>query len=255
MRHTHHSHVPSPLPVAVVVSGAASGIGRATALRLARDGIAIGCLDIDGHGAEATRTMIVATGGLAASAGVDVADADAVVAAVERFDRELGPVGGVVHAAGIGGRGRFLEVTDAGWRRMLDVHLMGAVHLIRAALPGMTARNHGRIVLVASEAVLNGHATVHYTAAKAALVGLVRSLARDVASQGVRVNAVAPGPVDTPMLWMDGPEPVAQELATVPIGRLLAPEEIAESIAFLVGPGGDAYVGQVLSPSGGTALT
>jgi 3-oxoacyl-[acyl-carrier protein] reductase len=112
----------------------------------------------------------------------------------------------------------------------------------------------GRIVTVSSEAVWLGHTSVQYATAKAALIGFTRALARQVAGQGVLVNAVAPGPVETPMLFDNTPTEIETERQTVLIGRFLQPEEIAASISFLVGPGGDGYVGQVLSPNGGTVF-
>jgi 3-oxoacyl-[acyl-carrier protein] reductase len=113
----------------------------------------------------------------------------------------------------------------------------------------------GRIVTIGSDAAWTGNATVPYATAKAALVGFTRALAREVAAQGVRVNLVAPGPVETPMLLHDSPERLEAEMATVLRGSFLLPDEVAESVAFLCGPGGDAYVGQVLSPNGGTVFT
>ena len=120
--------------------------------------------------------------------------------------------------------------------------------------PGCSRPGWGRIVTVASEAVWLGHTSVQYATAKAALIGFTRSLARQVAGQGVLVNAVAPGPVETPMLFDNTPDEIEAERKTVLIGRFLQPDEIAATIAFLVGPGGDGYVGQVLSPNGGTVF-
>jgi len=112
----------------------------------------------------------------------------------------------------------------------------------------------GRVISIASEAVWLGNTSVQYATAKAALVGFTRALARQVAGSGVLVNAVAPGPVETPMLFANTPAEIEAERASVLIGRFLTPDEIAASIAFLAGPGGDAYVGQVLSPNGGTVF-
>jgi 3-oxoacyl-[acyl-carrier protein] reductase len=237
-----------------VVTGAAGGIGRATALRLAADGAVVGALDRDVAGLDAAlggstdaddRPLIVPL--LA-----DVIDESAVRAALATLTERHGAVGILVNNAGIGGHGGFLDATQGDWDRMLAVHLGGALACTRAVLPGMLAAREGRIVNILTDGLWHGRTSTTYTAAKGALLGLTRSLALEVAAQGVRVNAVAPGPVDTPMFLDAAPEAVAAERATVPIGRSLQPDEVAATIAFLCGPGGDAYVGQVLGPNGGT---
>lgn len=237
-----------------LVTGAGSGIGRATALRLAADGLAVGCLDINLDTAEATAAAISQAGGRALAMGASVTDAAAVGAAVERVAAEIGPVSVLVNNAGVAGSGKFVDASFEAWRRVLDVHVDGAFHVTRAVLPGMLEAGWGRIVNIASEAVWLGNTSVQYATAKAALVGFTRSLARQVARRGVLVNAVAPGPVETPMFFDNTPAEIEAERRTVLIGRLLVPEDIAATIAFLVGPGGDTYVGQVISPNGGTVF-
>ena len=243
---------------AALVSGAASGIGRATAIRLAADGALVGCLDRDGGGAARTADGIVASGGRAVALDADVTDPVAVGAAVDTLagvrDDGRSSVDILVNNAGVPGGGRFVEVDHREWRRVLDVHVDGAFHLTRATLPGMIEAGWGRIVNVSSESVWLGNQSVQYVTAKAALIGFTRALAYQVAPDGVRVNAVAPGPVATPMLLDGDPANIETERQTVRIGRFLEPEEIAATIAFLAGPGGDAYVGQVLSPNGGTVF-
>ena len=237
-----------------LVTGAASGIGRSTAVRLAADGAAVGCLDRSADGVMGAADGIVAGGGRAIALPADITDPVAVGAAVGRLVREIGPVAILVNNAGVPGGGAFTDITFEEWRRVLDVHVDGTFHVTKAVLPGMTAAGWGRIVNICSEAVWLGNQSVQYVTAKAALVGFTRSLAYQLAPSGILVNAVAPGPVDTPMLRDNDPGAIDAELASVRIGRLLEPDEIAASIAFLVGPGGDAYVGQVLSPNGGTVF-
>lgn len=237
-----------------LITGAGSGIGRATALRLAADGAAVGCVGLGADGLAGVAAEIRTAGGRALAVVADVTDRAAVDAAVAAVGMELGPIGILVNNAGIPGAGRFVDVTFEDWQRVLDVHVTGAFHVTQAALPAMLGAGWGRIVLVASEAVWLGQTSVQYATAKAALVGFTRSLARQVAAAGVLVNAVAPGPVETPMLFDNTSEAIEAERATVLIGRFLTPGEIAASIAFLAGPGGDAYVGQVLSPNGGTVF-
>lgn len=242
----------APAQVAIV-TGAASGIGRATVRRLLDEGYRVGGLDIDGAGLRV----------LAAEAGVgdrltvatmDVADTGAVPAAMTALARDLGPVFALVNVAGIGGSGAFLDTDPAAWERVLGVHLGGTVACTRAVLPAMLDRGSGRIVNLLTDGLWHGRTTVAYTTAKGAILGFTRALAVEVADRGVRVNAVAPGPVATPMLLDGDPEEVAAELRTVPLRRALQPDEVAATISFLLGPGGEPYVGQVLGPNGGTVF-
>jgi 3-oxoacyl-[acyl-carrier protein] reductase len=233
-----------------LVTGAASGIGRSTALRLAADGAFVGCLDRDGEGAAKTAAEIEAASGGAVGLTADVTDPSAVAAAVG----SLAPVDILVNNAGVPGGGRFVDIDHGEWRRVIDVHVDGAFHLTQAVLPGMLEAGWGRIVNVSSESIWLGNQSVQYVTAKAALLGFTRALAFHVAPSGVLVNAVAPGPVATPMLLDGDPANIEGERQHVRIGRFLEPEEIAATIAFLAGPGGDAYVGQVLSPNGGTVF-
>jgi 3-oxoacyl-[acyl-carrier protein] reductase len=237
-----------------LVTGAASGIGRATAVRLAVDGAVVGCLDRDGDGAGEVVTAIEAAGGRARGLAADVTDADRVRAAIAGMTGDTGPISILVNNAGVPGTGRFVDLSYEEWRRVLDVHVDGAFHVTKAVLPGMVAGGRGRIVNIASEAVWLGNQSVQYVTAKAALVGFTRGLAYQLAPSGIRVNAVAPGPVDTPMLRDNEPAAIAAELASVRIGRFLEADEIAATVAFLAGPGGEPYVGQVLSPNGGTVF-
>ena len=237
-----------------LVTGAASGIGLATALRLAADGAAVGCLDLDAVGADRTAATIGANGGPAIGLAADVSDAVAVGAAVDRLGAELGAPTILVNNAGIPGGGRFTNVTFEDWRRVLDVHVDGTFHVTQAVLPTMIDAGWGRVVNICSESVWLGNQSVQYVTAKAALVGFTRSLAYQLAPDGILVNGVAPGPVDTPMLRDNDADAIEAELASVRIGRFLAPDEVAATIAFLVGPGGDSYVGQILSPNGGTVF-
>jgi 3-oxoacyl-[acyl-carrier protein] reductase len=214
----------------------------------------VGCLDRNAAGADETVAAIVASGGQAAALYADVTNSGEVAAAATRIGDELGPASILVNNAGLAGAGRFVDVSLEDWQRVVDSHVLGAFLVTRAVLPAMVAGGWGRIVLIASEAVWLGHTSVQYATAKAALVGFTRSLARQVAAQGVNVNAVAPGPVETPMFLDNTPDEIEAERRSVLIGRVLQPSEIAATIAFLAGPGGDAYVGQVLSPNGGTVF-
>jgi len=237
-----------------LVTGAGSGIGRATAIRLATLGAAIGCLGRTAAKVEAVSAEITQAGGRALALHADVTDPGGVADAIEKLRSQLGPADILVNNAGLAGEGRFVDVTLERWQRVVDSHVLGAFLCTHAVLPGMLEKGWGRVILVASEAVWLGHTSVQYATAKAALIGFTRALARQVAGDGVLVNAVAPGPVETPMLFDNTPDEIEAERQTVLIGRFLQPDEIAATIAFLVGPGGDGYVGQVLSPNGGTVF-
>lgn len=227
-------------PVAVV-TGAASGIGAAIATELSSRGWKVAGLDLRHSDWDA-------------SYEVDVSDADAVAKAVSASIRALGPLDGTVSAAGHYAMTPFTEIGQDDWRRMLRVHLGGAMHLARAAAPGMVARRSGSIVAITSElAIGGGGGDAHYAAAKGAVIGFVRSLAAELAPHGVRVNGVAPGPTDTPMLAADSPWRAPDYLATLPLGRLVAPEEIALVVAHLLEEVTFA-TGEIVSPNAGAVI-
>ena len=229
-----------PAPIAAV-TGAAGGIGAAIASELSNRGWRIAGLDLRSSDWDA-------------SYEVDVADAESVTRAVGDIERNLGPLDAVVSAAGHYAMTPAAEIEPADWQRMLRVHLGGALHLARAAAPGMVHRGSGSIVAITSElAIGGGSGDAHYAAAKGAIIGLVRSLAVELAPHGVRVNAVAPGPTDTPLLAADSPWREPEYLATLPLGRLVAPEEVALVVAFLVEEGTFA-TGEIVSPNAGAVI-
>ncbi|KWX66688.1 SDR family NAD(P)-dependent oxidoreductase [Mycobacterium sp. NAZ190054] len=207
-------------PVALV-TGAASGIGAAVVESLTARGYTVGCLDLKPGTGEN-------------SVAADVSDADAVAGAVNRLRERLGPVSAVVTSAGYYEMAPVSDISADAWRRMLRVHLGGLVNVARATLPDLIAAR-GSLVAVASElAVGGGDEDAHYAAAKGAILGLVRSLAAEVADRGVRVNAVAPGPTDTPLLAADSPWRAPEYLQTLPLRRLTTPAEVARCVEFLV---------------------
>jgi 2-hydroxycyclohexanecarboxyl-CoA dehydrogenase len=146
------------------------------------------------------------------------------------------------------------DIDVARWRRMLAVHLGGAVNACRAVLPGMLARGTGTVITITSELALGGGGNdVHYVAAKGAVLGLTRSLGVELAAKGIRVNSVAPGPTDTPLLAPDSPSRAPEYLRTLPLGRLVTPGEVAATVLFLVEEG-TYFQGQTISPNAGAVI-
>src|SRR5262245_37962222 len=237
-----------------LVTGAASGIGRAIARRLASDGAAIAVLDIDRSGADAVAAEITATGGKSVAVTADVSDGAAIREAVGRARADLGPLHILVNNAGVCSFFPFDVLEEAEWDRMFAVHVKGAFHCTKAALPDMVASKWGRVVNVSSVGGLKcSPALTHYAAAKAALVGFTRALSTEVGVHGVTVNAIAPGLVDTPLLVRSRmPETILTTQATqLPVRRIGQPEDIAAACAYLVSPEASYVTGQILSPNGG----
>jgi 2-hydroxycyclohexanecarboxyl-CoA dehydrogenase len=224
-----------------LVTGAASGIGAEVSRLLADRGWRVAGLDLDRSETELALQ-------------VDVADRAAVRDAAERVAAELGPVRLLVTAAGTYEMAPIGEIDSERWRRMLEVHLGGVVNACWAVLPGMLAAESGLIVTISSElALAGGSGDAHYAAAKGAIIGFTRSLAIELASRGIRVNSVAPGPTDTPLLAPDSPWRAPSYLETLPLRRLVRPEEVAQTVALLVEEGG-YFTGQTLSPNAGAVI-
>ena len=220
-----------------IVTGSASGIGAAVTTALETDGYAVAGLDIHSS----------------APYVVDVSDSAEVDQTIKRVVADLGPVDAVVSAAGHYEMVPIADITRQQLHRMLRVHLGGLRNITRSVLPSMLERGSGSIVAIASELAIGGDdCGAHYTAAKGAIIGLVRSLAVEVAGRGVRVNAVAPGPTDTPLLAADSPWRAPEYLETIPNRRLTRPDEIAEVVRFLLDT--EFCVGEVLSPNGGAVI-
>ena len=243
-------------PYPAIVVGAASGIGRAAAEFLARKGIAVGCVDRDEAGAEEAAEAIRRAGGTAIPATADVTDGATVRPAVERVAREFGPVQALVNCAGVTGKTNVkahavdLEDFDAVCR----INLRGALVLSQAVLPQMQAQNYGRILHVASIAGKEGNAGMTaYSASKAGLIGLVKSMAKDYAETGITINALAPAVILTPMVEALPQATVDYMTAKIPMRRCGTLEEVSEMIAWIVSPACSFTTGFTFDLSGGRA--
>jgi NAD(P)-dependent dehydrogenase (short-subunit alcohol dehydrogenase family) len=229
------------VPVAVI-TGAASGIGAACARRLRAAGWRTAGLDLNDSDTDLPT-------------GLDVTDAGLVRAAVDAAADRFGRLDLMVTAAGYYEEGLDVaEISRAQWDRMLAVLLGGTVNAFHAALPHLRRRGRGGLIAISSELALAGSATdLHYVAAKGAVLGLVKSLAMEVAHTGIRVNAVAPGPTDTRLLAPDSLWREPSYLATLPLRRLVQPEEVASTVYYLATEG-SMYCGEVLSPNAGAVI-
>jgi 3-oxoacyl-[acyl-carrier protein] reductase len=238
-----------------IVTGAGSGIGRATAFLLARDGYAVVVNDQHAERAAQVSAEIAAAGGRAIGIAGDVSDEADVTAIADGARKKFGAVTVLVNNAGIVHQALFVNLTPADWDRMFAVHVRGTFLCTRAVLPEMLARGAGAIVNVASQlGQIGGIELVHYSAAKAAIIGMTKSLAREVSKQGVRVNAVAPGPITTPLTLSLSEDWRRDKAAGLPLGRFGEPEEVAAAIAFLASDAASLFVGQTLGPNSGDVM-
>lgn len=242
----------------IVVTGGALGIGRATSELLAERGAAIAILDRDEPAGQDTCRSVEAGGGRALFKPVNVADFRAVEAAVQEAAEAFGGINAVVANAGIQRYGTALTTSDDEWEEVIHVNLKGAWNVARATLPFMQAAGGGAVVNVSSvQALATQPHVMAYTVSKHGLIGLTRSMAIDFAPQKIRVNAVCPGSVDTPMLrWAASLDPDPQSVIDTcnrmhPLGRIAAPREIAEVIAFLLHDSSSFVTGAVWTVDGG----
>ena len=237
-----------------LVTGASRGIGRAIALRLARRGASVACLATAAERARETAERCTELGGKSQAFGVDVGQTAAVAEVVGQVQEELGGLWLLVNNAGITRDSLLMRMSEADFDAVIETNLKGTWNFLRAAArPLMKGR--GRIVNVSSVVGLSGNAgQANYAASKAGIVGLTLSMAKELASRGVCVNAVAPGFVATDMTAALDEKAAAQLAADIPLGRIAGPDEIARAVEFLAGPGGDYITGQTLVIDGGLSL-
>lgn len=238
---------------AALITGASGALGRAIAERLAGHGFAL-ALHYRNGGAEARRLQkaLEAKGVRALAVQADICVPAQVEAMIHRVERELGPLEVVVNNAGLVRDRTIHKLTDDDWNVVLDTNLRGAFHICRAVVPAMRQRRSGRIVNISSiVGAMGNYGQVNYSASKAGLIGLTKSLARELARDQVTVNAICPGFMDTPMVRAV-PEPVQQKLIEqIPLGRFGEPSAVGEAVLYLAGPGGAWVTGQVLHVNGG----
>ncbi|MGW4567482.1 3-oxoacyl-ACP reductase FabG [Streptomyces sp. NPDC004561] len=248
----------TPAHRVAIVTGAARGIGAATARRLARDGFAVAVLDLDEAACADTVTAIEKDGGRALAVGVDVADAERVESAVARVAAELGPPVVLVNNAGITRDNLLFKMAEADWDAVLGVHLRGAFLMSKAAQAHMTKAGWGRIVNLSSVSALGNRGQANYSTAKAGLQGFTKTLSIELGKFGVTVNAVAPGFIVTEMteataerLGVPFEEFKAKRAAVTPVPRVGEPDDIAHAVSFFASEGAGFVTGQVLYVAGG----
>jgi 3-oxoacyl-[acyl-carrier protein] reductase len=241
-----------------IVTGAARGIGAATALKLAQDGFAVAVLDLNEADAKGTVAAIEAAGGRALAVGADVSDAEQVQAAVDRVAAELGGPTVLVNNAGITRDNMLFKMTETDWDMVMNVHLRGAFLMTRAAQKYMIEAKWGRVVNLSSVSALGNRGQANYSAAKAGLQGFTKTLAIELGKFGVTANAIAPGFIQTEMtkataerMGIPFEDFIKGAASQIPVARVGQPEDIAHLVSFFVSEGAGFVSGQVVYAAGG----
>ncbi len=248
----------APTPRVAIVTGAARGLGAATALRLAADGLAVAVIDLDESAAKTTADAITEAGGRSIAVGADVSDNDAVTAAVERIVAELGPPTVLINNAGITRDNLLFKMTESDWDQVMGVHLRGSFLMTRAVQGHMVSEQFGRIVNLSSTSALGNRGQANYSTAKAGLQGFTKTLAIELGRFGITANCVAPGFIASEMtkataerLGQDWEEWQAARAKEIPVQRVGVPEDIANMVAFFVSESAGYVSGQVIYVAGG----
>ncbi len=240
-----------------VITGAGAGMGKAHAELMAERGAIIIAQDIDSARAEATAALVRKKGGVADAVACDVADVAALTATLDKVLAKHGRVDILVNNAGIGGEPIIEETSEEHFDRMFAVHVRGSFFAAKAVIPAMKLQRSGKIINISSIWGMVGHHYASpYCAAKAALLGLTKAWAKELAPWNIHVNAVAPGGVITEMVLAqpDIEKKMAQKVARVPLGRYAEARELSYTVAFLASSQSDFITGQVISPNGGEVI-
>jgi 3-oxoacyl-[acyl-carrier protein] reductase len=238
-----------------VVTGAGRGIGRAIALQFAAEGAAVACVSRSAENSEKTAAEVRALGRSAWAYAVDVADAAAVAATAKQFLADAGRVDILVNNAGVTRDALLMRLSDEDWDTVLNTNLRGAFLWTRALVMSFVKQRSGRIINVASVSGLRGNAgQCNYAASKAGLIGFTKSLARELASRRITVNAIAPGFIETDMTAVLGPELRQKIVKDIPMNCFGQAEDIAHAALFLASPGARYITGQVLTVDGGLVM-
>lgn len=237
----------------VLVTGAGSGIGQASALRFARAGASLCLADSNEAAAQDVARAIAEAGGRVIALAANVTKPEEVGEAVRAAEAAFGPLDVLLHSAGIGLERTFLDTSADDWRRLIDVDLTGTFHVCQAAARAMMRHGHGRIVTIASTAgIRGGTGRAAYGAAKAGVIGLTRVMAVELAQHGIGVNCLAPGAIETELVQrMHSAETRTVYRAGIPMDRYGTPEEVAEAALFLASDAAAYITGHVLGVDGG----
>ncbi|MFA7415748.1 MAG: SDR family oxidoreductase [Rhizobium sp.] len=244
-----------------IVTGGGGAIGKSICLRLAEEGTVVGVLDLNKEAATATVDTITQAGGRAHAIAVDITDYKAVLSAIKEFEQSQGGVDVLVNNAGWDRIANFIDTSPEFWERVVKINYQGTLNVTHAVITGMAGRGAGRVINIASDAGRVGSSgEAVYAGCKAAVIAFGKTIARELAGQNITVNAVCPGPTDTPLFWAAmANEEVGQKIAdglkrAIPLKRLGQPEDLAGIVAFLATSEASFITGQVISVSGGLTM-